>query len=270
MMPAKQVDLITCLGQSFQIDGKSHYGSSKIMILYHLYQYSKRHPNIFPKLETIAKELGIHPETVRRFVNHISFKEFGEKIWRPFTSNLYRLKGWVIECFMALEKLGFMKHFRSDFKRWRKLWIFRMREFYVNKLIDKLTWSEVFDSLRFKTKLSTKQKDRCCTEDLDRCCTTRTYGIYEGNIKTDTGQLRFSESKTLDQSLSYLQSRFSIREGDLHWIANHVPLSDIKAGIRMRESLKRFYPESPIKGFMYALGLYKKEKKENGYSFKRK
>lgn len=181
--PAEQIDCLSILGLSWDKNNRTHFASSQIRIIYHLYNFGKGNESIFPKTATIAKALKIHHATVDRFINSEEFRKFATKIRRAFTSNLYILHPWVIECFKALEKLGFMKYFRENFERWRKLWKVRMGKFYCSKLINISSWDQVFKYKLDRNKLSTKRIDGCGMEDGDRCCTTRSTSYYKEDMK---------------------------------------------------------------------------------------
>ncbi len=260
LTPAQQVDEISVLGISFDKKNKRHFAPSRIKILYHLYNMGKTNAQVFPEAETIAKEAGCSGETVSRFVNSEEFKKYGFKVWRCFTSNEYRLHPWVIECFKSLEKLGFMRHFRADFNRWRKLWTFRMPKFYCSKLLNISTWSQVFNIQIRRTKLSTKYFDGCGIEKGHGCGTTRSSSSYKELRKKKTVFSPPPFIKDLEQAVTELSTCFSIQDGDLNMIMNNYCLRDIKGGIIIRRSWKGFTPSSPIAAYISCVNRYKKGK----------
>jgi len=260
IVPAEQVEIISLLGLTVDRKYRYHYGSSKIKILYHLYNFGKGNKEIFPECETIAKAVGLSAETVSRFVNSEEFKKFGFKIWRPFTSNLYKLHPWLIECFKSLEKLGFMKHFRADFEKWRRLWKYRMPKFIQNKLLNISTWAQVFEIQIRRTKLRTNYFDRCGIETPLRCGTTRSSSSYEGSLKKNP-EFPSCVQNTL-MAAQELKNRFQILDGDVNWLINSFGLNDIKGGLRIRETWEKqgIIPNSPIKVFMTAISEHRKNK----------
>lgn len=265
LTPAQQVDELSILGITFDDKYRQHFAPSHIKILYHLYNFGKGCADVFPETETIAKTLDLHHDTVSRFVNSPEFRKFGFKIRRSFTSNLYRLHDWVIECFRSLEKLGFMKNFRANFDAWRRLWKFRMPKFYLHKLINISTWSQVFNVQLNRTKLSTKHFDGYGTERGHGYGTTRSPSSYEVPMKMKPEFLPcVHETHKVASELSF---RFQIEGGDLNWVINSFGLNDIKGGLRIRNQWEKqgMIAESPIKTFVSCLKDYKKSK--NGRQF---
>lgn len=258
--PAEQLELIFALGISYEKNytARRHFAPSHIKILYNLYQYSKRHVSIYPgaKKQASAKSVDVCERTVFRFVNSKEFEQFGQKIRRDYTSNAYELHGWVIECFQNLEKLGFMKFFATNFKKWHKLWMLQVPRFIVNKLLNILTWEDL--SMK-KRKLSTNQGDRCPRgRGIDvplQGASLSSQGSLEDGIREAMNPFSAKHEEMVDA----LEKEFGILAGDIHYITNNLGLRDMQGGINIfRQRVQKGWKvNSPIKCFMHSVKEFK-------------
>lgn len=264
ILPADQVDLIFGLGISYEKNEttRRHFAPSYIKILYNLYQYTKRHTAIFPgaKKQASAKSVNLSTKSIFRFVNSKQFHLFGIKMKRDYGSNAYRLHPWVIECFQNLEKLGFMKYFTLDFKKWRKLWMLQIPRFIMNKLMNISTWADLRDKNR---KFSTKSRDRCPTKEgidvplLGASLSSR--GSLEDGIREATNPFSAKHEEMVDS----LEKEFGMRAGDINYVTNYLGLRDMQGGITiLRQRVhKGWRVDSPIKAFMHSVKTFKNLRK---------
>lgn len=130
---------------------------TKIKILYHLFQLHKniesgRWKENFQSKTRIAKSAGVGKKHFSEFVNSSDFALFGEVIHRYGTTNIYRLKKWVIDIFYFLEKKGMMKEFRNSFEKWKKTFLERVDKWLIPLLQKGVTFVNIL-----MNKLSTKK-----------------------------------------------------------------------------------------------------------------
>lgn len=264
LSPAEQVDLIFGLGISYENNSttRRHFAASPIKILYNLVQYSKQYSDIYPgaQKQADAKSVKVCSKTVYRFINGPQFHLFGKKVKRAYDSNAYILHPWVIECFQNLEKLGFMKFFTEDFKRWHNLWNLQIPRFIVNKLMNISTWADLNEK---KRKLSTKSRDRCPTkEGIDvplQGSKISLQGSLEDGIREAMNPFSMQHEKMVDA----LEKEFGMREGDIYYVTNYLGLRDLKGGINiLRQRVQKGWKiESPIKSFMHSVKEFKNFRK---------
>lgn len=98
---------------------------SPIKVLYAIFQghkYCQNHgyDEMYYSVRRIAQIARVSERSVQMVTGSRIFPEFCEKIEREYQTNIYRLKGWVIDLFHFLEKKGFMCNFVAAFKSWRK------------------------------------------------------------------------------------------------------------------------------------------------------
>lgn len=262
--PAYQVELLFALGISHEDTpgARQHFAASHIKILYNLYQYTKRHDSIYPgaKKQAESRSVDLSAKSIYRFVNSDQFSLFGTKINRDYTSNAYELHPWVIECFQNLERLGFMKYFATDFKRWRSLWNLQIPRFIVNKLMNISTWAEL--SMK-KRKLSTNQRDKCPRgEEMDvpvQGASLSSQGSLEDGIREAMNPF----SAKHEEMVEALEKEFGMRGGDIHYVTNYLGLRDMQGGISiLRQRVQKGWRiDSPIKSFMHSVKTFKNLRK---------
>jgi len=258
--PADQVELIFALGVTYEKNetARRHFAPSNIKILYNLYQYSKRHASIYPgaKKQASAKSVKVCERTVFRFVNSKEFEQFGKKIRRDYTSNAYELYEWVIECFQNLEKLGFMKFFATDFKKWHRLWKLQIPRFIMNRLLNISTWSNL--SMK-KSKLSTNPRDRCpMGMGIDVPVLEASLSSL-GSLEDGVRGAKNPFSAKHEEIVEALESEFSMKHGDIHYVTNYLGLRDMQGGVNiLRQRVhKGWRVDSPIKAFMHSVKTFK-------------
>ena len=264
ILPAEQVDLFFGLGKSFEKtkSSRSHFAGSLIKVIYNIYQYHKRYDSVFPSAKKQAESIAVNlcEKTVYRVVNSKIFRIFGHKVNRDFSSNAYKLHPWVIECFQNLEKLGFMKHFATDFKRWLKLWRMQIPRFVVNRLLNILTWSDLFEN---KRQLFTKRRDRCPTKgkiDVPLLGSKiSSLGSLEDGIRETTNPFSAKHA----EAISILERDIGMKQGDIHYVSNYLGLRDILGGLKILQEriAKGWKIESPIKTFMHSVKTFKNLRK---------
>ncbi len=264
-LPADQVELIFALGISYEDTpgARRHFAASHIKILYNLYQYSKRYESIYPgaKTQAKAKSLNLSTKSIYRFVNDDEkFNKFGTKIRREYDSNEYKLHPWVIECFQNLERLGFMKFFATDFKKWLRLWKLQIPRFIMNKLMNISTWANL--SMK-KAKLSTNQRDKCPRgTGIDvplQGASLSSQGSLEDGIREAMNPF----SAKHEEMVKALEKEFGMRGGDIHYVTNYLGLRDMQGGISiLRQRVQKGWRiDSPIKSFMHSVKTFKNLRK---------
>jgi hypothetical protein len=237
---------------------RRHFSPSKIKILYNLYQYTKKYPNVYPgaKKQADAKSVKVSTKTVSRFVNSHQFHVYGEKVKRDYNSNAYKLHPWVIECFQNLEKLGFMKFFASDFKRWHNLWNLQIPRFIVNKLMNISTWDDLHEK---KQKLSTKRRDRCpAQKGIDVPLLGSTISL-QGSLEDVIRETMNPFSMQHEKIVNALDKEFGLKGGDINYVTNYLGLRDMQGGINiLRQRVEKGWKiDSPIKSFMHSVKTFK-------------
>lgn len=266
ILPADQVELIFALGISHEKDGaRRHFAASPIKILYNIYQYTKTYVSVYPgaKKQAVAKSVNLSTKSIYRFVNDKRFNIFGIKINRENDSNEYKLHPWVIECFQNLERLGFMKFFATDFKKWLRLWRLQIPRFIMNKLMNISTWANLRDK---KRNLSTKTGDRCPRGGEINVplqgSTISSQGSLENGIREAINPFSAKHEEMVDS----LEKEFGMKEGDIYYVTNYLGLRDMQGGISiLRQRVQKGWRiQSPIKSFMHSVNTFKKLRKSAG------
>jgi hypothetical protein len=230
---------------------------TKIKALYHLYQLQKnvtsgKWKSIYQGKTAISESAQISKNHFSEFVNSPDFHLFGEVTHRPGTTNIYKLQEWVIQTFVFLERTGMMKNFRQNFADWRDKFLARLHKWLLPLLRKGYALAQIL-----MNKISTKQKLK--GDDLKPL---KGGGIKPSGSSYQAFQGSKSNTEPPDPILSgfveafgTLRDRFCIKEGDLYWIKENIPLKNIKKAIIVgQEWLKNGIEiRSPIRMFMGAM-----------------
>ena len=251
---------IACTGSN----QRARSAPTKIKTLYHIYQLHKniakgKWTQIFQGKTAIVKGALVGKKHFSEFINSEDFKIFGEVEHRAGTTNIYRLHGWVIECFSFFEKHGMMKNFRSKFSHWKETFLKRLHKWLIPLARKGIGLSMVMNNLSTKKPLKGDGSNGLKGVGINPSVVPPMNSPLERSRETRVPPVRES-LKELDTLAENMSKNFSIREGDIHRIINQFSLAEIRGGLKIRRSMKSFNPISQIAILWTCLKKYRTEK----------
>lgn len=243
---------------------RSRVSPTKIKAIYHLYQLTKniqsgKWTSIYQGITRISKGALVSKRHLSQFVNNPDFDFFGSVEHRPGTTNIYRLNSWVLDLFSFFEKKGLMKHFRTDFKRWRVFFLRRINSWLIPLLQKKVTLREILMN-KISTTKNLKGNDLKFLKG-NGIKPSGANKALQGSI-SNTERLTIPASKDFDEIAQTLSLRFSLKEGDLNMVMNSFTLNHHKSALVVREKfrLNGIEARSPIRLYQHCLNITKRNK----------
>jgi|GEM_PF-6668452 len=227
---------------------------TKIKILYHLFQLEKnvasgKWSSIYQGKTAISKCAGVGKKHFAEFINSPDFELFGEVDHRKGTTNIYRLKKWVIETFTFFERTGLMKNFRQNFEEWREKFCRRLHKWLLPLLRAGHSLYQIFVN-----KLSTKKPLKGDDPKVLKGDGIKPSGSYEA-FQGSKSKHELPVVNQFVDILGKLKDRFLLKEGDINQIMGRYSLSHLKKAIRKGEEwLKNGLDvRSPVQTFQSCL-----------------
>jgi hypothetical protein len=227
---------------------------SIMKILYQLHLLGKNVKNgkwraIYPREETLASWAGISPWTVSKYINSHQFSVFGKVEQKPYISNRYELHNWVTEWFNVFERLGMMRGFKTDPKKWLKRFKKRIDSAILPLVSKGLTAKEVMN------QLLTKRPSKSHTVPPSKSHTTTfptTLSGYRSKIEAPPNDPIL---KNHEKMCEQLRNRFRIDNGDINFMMRSFSLNELRGAYNVADLwLSRgMEVKSPVKMFMAAI-----------------
>lgn len=231
---------------------------TKIKILYHLFQLSKKISSgewevIYQNLENLSKHSGVGKKHFSEFINSPEFSLFGKVQHRKGTTNLCGLKKWLIDLFYFLEKKGMMKFFRKNFEKWKEVFMRRLNKWLMPLIRSGLSLYQILMN-KLSTRKILKGGDPKGLKGGAIKYSSSSYKAFQGS-KSNTEQPLTLAAQNMCEVNRLLKDRFHIRDGDIYMLSNSFSLNHHKRAIKLGISwLKRgMLPTSPVRMYQTCL-----------------
>lgn len=242
-----QLHAIDLLLSPSMLGKKKKIKKSRIKIIYalhliHKHNQKRSRPTDFPKLSTIAKIANVSIRTVENFILDPDFELYGSVRRQPWVSNEYLLYDWVYEFFDLAERLGMMRGFLTNFEGWKMAFRKRLHACIMPLAEREMCIKEIKDHLlarkRVANKLSTKNSVKLQTEDPFKLHPTTPSGLNNNLRVYNESEQALPILKEYEKIAFELGNRYKLQGSDLFSILNQFSLSNLKQGIRLRETYR--------------------------------